>query len=160
MLTGSRSWGRPLCLMGSLLVVTLLGGCAREKRTAKTNPPGTVKVAAIQCSSELGAVEENREKLTDLVREAASKGAKIIVLPETSITGYVSQDLKTNWHVRGRPLEPAFRGLDPATAAEAIPGPSTKHFCALAKQLKIYLTIPLLERVGNLPAADATAEDN
>ncbi len=117
-----------------------------------------VKVAAIQCSSELGAVEENRAKLTDLVREAASNGAKIIVLPETAITGYVSQDLKTNWHVRGRPLEAAFKGRDPREAAETVPGRSTEHFCALAKELKIYLTIPLLERVGDLPAVEAAGE--
>ncbi len=57
-----------------------------------------VKVAAIQCSSDLGAVARNRGKLMDLVEEAAKNGAKIIVLPETAITGYLSQDLKVNWH--------------------------------------------------------------
>jgi predicted amidohydrolase len=113
-------------------------------------PIQTVKVAAIQCSSDLGAVEQNRNKLTTLVREAAAGGAKIVVLPETAISGYVSQDLRTNWHVRGRPLEAAFRGIDPVTAAETVPGPATDHFCALAKELKIYLTIPLLERVGEI----------
>jgi predicted amidohydrolase len=111
----------------------------------------TVKVAAIQCSSDLGAVEDNRGKLTALVREAAANGAKIIVLPETSITGYLSQDLRINWHVRGRSLDAAFRGRDPAAFAEAVPGPSTNHFCSLAGELKVYLTIPLLERDGNPP---------
>lgn len=110
-----------------------------------------VKVAAIQCSSEFGAVEKNREKLTALVRKAATGGAKIIVLPETAVTGYVAQDLRTNWHIVGLPLESIFRGRDPATAAETVPGPSTHHFCELAKELKVYLTIPLLEREGNLP---------
>jgi predicted amidohydrolase len=113
----------------------------------------TVKVAAIQCSSDLGAVENNRRKLTELIREAAGRGVKIIVLPETAITGYISQDLHTNWHVRGQPLEPAFRGRNPSSAAETVPGPSTEHFCSLAKELKVYLTIPLLERVGELPPA-------
>src|SRR5262249_39238 len=69
-------------------------------------------------------------------------------LPEAAITGYVSQDLRHNWHVRERPLEEAFIGRDPALAAEAVPGPSTEHFSALAKNLKVYLTIPLVERVG------------
>jgi predicted amidohydrolase len=119
-----------------------------------------VKVAAIQCSSDLGAVDDNRKKLTALVREAASNGAKIIVLPETAITGYLSQDLRTNWHVRGLPLEATFRGRDPATAAETIPGPSTEHFCSLATELNIYLTIPLLERVGALPIADNDDTDD
>ena len=61
--------------------------------TAEPSKPMTVKVAAVQCSSELGDVEGNRRKLTALVEEAAKEGAKIIVLPETSVTGYLSQDL-------------------------------------------------------------------
>jgi predicted amidohydrolase len=136
------------------LILMFDSGCTPADDIA--NPAGTprptVKVAAVQCSSDLGAVEQNRTKLTALVRQAAAAGAKIIVLPETAITGYVSQDLRRNWHVPGRPLEPAFRGRDPATAAEPVPGPSTEHFCALAKELRVYLTIPLLERVSDLPS--------
>lgn len=107
--------------------------------------PQTVRVAAVQCSSDLGKAAENTVQLTALVKQAAGHGAKIVVLPEAAITGYLSQDLKTNWHVKGRPIEPAFVGLDPANYAESIPGPSTKHFCDLAKQLGVYLTIPLVE---------------
>ena len=47
----------------------------------------------------------NSQKLTALVRQAAAAGAKIVVLPETAITGYVSQDLRWNWHLAGRPIE-------------------------------------------------------
>jgi predicted amidohydrolase len=107
--------------------------------------PKTVRVAAIQCSSDLGKVADNTTKLTALIKEAASKGAKIVVLPEAAVTGYLSQDLKTNWHVAGRPIEKGYEGLDPAKFAEPVPGPSTKHFCALAKELGIYLTIPFVE---------------
>jgi predicted amidohydrolase len=49
-----------------------------------------VTVAAIQCSSTMGDVEGNRHKLIALVEEAATNGAKIIVLPEAAITGYLS----------------------------------------------------------------------
>jgi predicted amidohydrolase len=119
----------------------------------------TVKVAAVQCSSDLGAVADNSRKLTDLIREAAANHAKIIVLPETAITGYISQDLRTNWHVPGRPIESAFRGRNPITSAETVPGLSTERFCSLAKELKVYLTIPLLERVGELPTVTADAGD-
>lgn len=107
--------------------------------------PQTVRVAAIQCSSDLGKTAENTVKLTALITQAAGHGAKIVVLPEAAITGYLSQDLKTNWHTRGRPIETAFVGLDPAKYAENIPGPSTKYFCDLAKQCEIYLTIPVVE---------------
>jgi predicted amidohydrolase len=111
-----------------------------------------VKVAAIQCSSDLGAVEANRNKLTALVREAASSGAKIIVLPEAAVTGYLSQDLRRNWHIPGWPLEVGYEGRDPQAAAETVPGPSTDHFCALAKEHQVYLTIPLVERAGEQPS--------
>jgi predicted amidohydrolase len=60
----------------------------------------------------------------------------------------LSQDLKTNWHLAGRPIEPVFKGKDPRPFAETVPGPSTKHFCELAKRLAVYLTIPLLEKDG------------
>jgi predicted amidohydrolase len=112
--------------------------------------PLEVKVAAIQCSSELGEVKVNVAKLTPLIREAAAAGARIVVLPETAITGYLSQDLKTNWRLFDRPIDADFRGQHPASSAEPVPGPSTDYFCKLAKELQIYLTIPLLERADSL----------
>ncbi|HLK15586.1 MAG TPA: carbon-nitrogen hydrolase family protein, partial [Fimbriimonadaceae bacterium] len=107
--------------------------------------PSTVKVAAIQCSSVMGDVAGNRTKLARLVEEAAGHGAKIVVLPEASITGYLSQDLKTNWRCDGWPIEPSFTGRDPAGCAEAVPGPSTRTFGELAERLGIYVTVPFVE---------------
>lgn len=126
--------------LAALIVVTTLVASGAER-------PAIVKVAAIQCSAELGDVPGNTRKLTALVREAAAAGAKIVVLPEAAITGYVSQDLRWNWHVPGRPLDRAFRGRNPADVAQPVPGPAIEHFCGLAKELGIYLTIPLIERV-------------
>src|SRR5262245_5260390 len=88
-------------LIGLLCTVTVFGA-------EPTTRPATVKVAAIQCSSDLGAIEANREKLTKLIEEAAGNGAKIIVLPEAAVTGYLSQDLLTNWQLPGRPIEFVF----------------------------------------------------
>lgn len=110
--------------------------------------PKTVKVAAIQCSSDLGAVAQNRRKLMRLTEEAAKNGAKIVVLPEAAITGYLSQDLKVNWQLDGWPIESRFMGRDPKSAAETVPGPSTKAFGELAKRLGIYVTVPLVETTG------------
>src|SRR3954463_5707547 len=121
-------------LAGWVCAAVMLGvviGAAAEE------PSKTVKVAAVQCSSELGDVEGNRKKLTSLVEEAAAKGAKIVVLPEAAITGYLSQDLKTNWHVPGWPIERAFVGKDPSGFAETVPGVSTERFCAVAKRLGV-----------------------
>jgi len=116
---------------------------ANSDPTAKTIE--SVKVAAIQCPSRLGDIEYNRRHLTTLIERAAQMGARIVVLPETAITGYLSQDLKRNWHLAGRPIDDAFTGVDPRPVAETVPGESTRHFCALADRLDLYLTIPLLE---------------
>jgi predicted amidohydrolase len=147
-------------LIVPLLAVLLMAASVNQTLPAADDRPAKVKVAAIQCSSDLGEIEANRKKLTQLVCEAGDAGAKIIVLPEAAITGYVSQDMQVNWHVAGRPIEPAFRGRDPLPVAETVPGPSTDHFCALAKQLKIYLTIPLVERSLETPIVgrDATVK--
>lgn len=115
---------------------------------ADTVKPSTVKVAAIQSPSVLGDVVGNCARLTKLVERAARQGAKIVVLPETSITGYLSQDLKTNWHLPDWPLDKSFVGRDPLPTSETVPGPSTEYFCKLAKRLGVYLTMPLLERAG------------
>jgi predicted amidohydrolase len=120
--------------------------------------PQAVKVAAVQCSSVLGNLEQNRSKLAALVNEAAANGAKIIVLPEAAITGYLSQDLRTNWQLDGWPIEPVFRGKDPLPFAETVPGESTRRFCRLAKELGVYLTIPLVERAYDDGADHATEE--
>ena len=145
---------RPLALCGLMLLATWAADRTRAAAadapqtppaTRPTTRPLTVKVAAVQCSSELGDVKGNRDKLTKLVEEAAGNGAKIVVLPEAAVTGYLSQDLRTNWHLAGWPMEKAFAGKDPAGFAETVPGPSTDHFCAVAKKLGVYVTVPLIE---------------
>jgi predicted amidohydrolase len=104
-----------------------------------------VLVAAVQCSSEFGSPEKNREKLADLVKNAAYHGAAIVVLPETSVTGYMTPDLKKTWQAGKRVITAGLEGVDPSDAAETVPGPSTEYFGKLADQFGIYLTVPLLE---------------
>ncbi len=104
-----------------------------------------VKVAAIQFVSAFGEPAANRRGLETLVRRAASDGAKIVVLPETAITGYTSENLRTTWQVGRRPLSDGLRGASPGNVAETVPGESTRAFCRLAGELGIYLSIPLVE---------------
>src|SRR5262245_12970928 len=127
----------------AIRLVTLAAAFSPLLPGSPTDRPQTVKVAAVQCSSDLGAVAANRDKLSGLVTEAAPPRAKIIVLPETAVTGYLSQDLRTNWHLPDWPIEPFYQGKDPLPFAEPVPGPSTDHFCKLAKSLGVYLTVPL-----------------
>jgi predicted amidohydrolase len=110
--------------------------------------PATVKVAAIQFRSEFNNPDDNRKRLDPLIREAAKNGAKIVVLPETAITGYTSEDFLTIWHLDGWPIDKRFKGIDPTKSADTVPGTSTEMFSKLAGELGIYLTIPFVERVG------------
>ena len=84
-----------------------------EPKAAAGGAKQAVKVAAIQCPSDLGEIERNARRLSKLVETAAASGAKFVVLPETAITGYLSQDLKTNWHLPGWPIEKEFASKDP-----------------------------------------------
>ncbi|MHC4506785.1 MAG: HEAT repeat domain-containing protein, partial [Planctomycetota bacterium] len=93
---------------------------------------GKVKVAAIQFASDFGAPEKNRERLAEFVRRAAREGAKVVVLPETAITGYMDRGLRTAWQLEGRKVTEGLRGRSPAAVAEPVPGPSTREFGRLA----------------------------
>lgn len=80
--------------------------------------------------------ESNLRKLDRFAREAASKGAAIVVTPEGFLDGYVGND----------------RDLDKTRyfeTSEAIDGPSLQRVRALARELKIYLSIGFPERRGD-----------
>ena len=113
---------------------------------SRPKPGGpSVKVAAIQFRSRFNAPEPNRVRLVGLIREAVANGAKIVVLPETAITGYLTTDLKTAWQLDGWPTTPGFIGVSPAASAETVPGVSTQAFARLSGELSIHLTVPILE---------------
>ena len=87
------------------------------------------KIALIQMkmSSE---PKKNISHAISKIRLASKKGAKIICLPELFLSNYFCQTEKhSNFNL-----------------AEKIPGPTTKIFSSLAKQLKIILMISLFEK--------------
>jgi agmatine deiminase len=71
----------------------------------------------------------NLRKTMEMVRAAASKGAKIVCLQELFRTRYFPQ-----WDQK-----------DAAALAETIPGPSTEAFSALARELQIVVIVPVFE---------------
>jgi hypothetical protein len=95
----------------SLVLLMVASSFAAEPATPPSTRPATVRVAAVQCSSDLGDVAGNTKKLSALVEEAAGHGAKFVVLPEASVTGYLSQDLKTNWQLPDRPIDAGFADI-------------------------------------------------
>jgi N-carbamoylputrescine amidase len=92
-------------------------------------PADKFKVGLIQmsCTPEPA---ENLQRAMDRVREAASKGAQVICLPELFQTQYFCQR-----------EDAALFDL-----AEPIPGPTTQKLSALAKELNVVLVASLFER--------------
>jgi len=112
-------------------------------RPAPPRPPASVRVAAVQFHSVLGDADRNREGLAGWVREAAARGAKIVVLPEAAVSGYADLDRDVFWSSEAAP-GPGF--LPAASVAETIDGASVRFFSGLARDRAIYLTVPFVEQ--------------
>jgi len=100
--------------------------------TQKSVAPGTkrtLRVAAVQVTSEDGKVAENLRHATGFVEEAAARGAKLILLPEFMPTGYLfTQEI---WDA-GEPRE----------------GPTVKWLKETSKRLGVWLGTSYLEAEG------------
>ncbi|MCQ2257276.1 MAG: carbon-nitrogen hydrolase [Bacteroidaceae bacterium] len=88
-----------------------------------------MKVGIIQqtCSD---SIEDNKNKLAQNIRKAASLGAQLVVLQELHNSLYFCQTENTQLF----------------DLAEPIPGPSTEFYGALAKELGIVIVTSLFER--------------
>lgn len=118
---------------------------AEKKASPSKSGRRTFLAAAIQAVSKMGDPAGNRRHLEALVHKAARKGAKVIVLPECAVPGYMSADLKITWRDGRRKTTYGLRGISPEGVAETVPGVSTKAFGKLADELDVYLTAPILE---------------
>jgi N-carbamoylputrescine amidase len=92
-------------------------------------PPEKFKVGLVQMSA-TATPEQNLERALDHIRDAASRGAQIICLPELFQTQYFCQR-----------EDSALFDL-----AEQIPGPTTSKLSGLAKGLNIVLIASLFEK--------------
>lgn len=92
-----------------------------------------VTVAAVQmkCSTD---VEENIAKADALVREAAEKGAQIILLPELFERQYFCQERRYEYY---------------EFAKEVNENDAVKHFSALAKELSVVIPVSFYEKDVN-----------
>lgn len=90
-----------------------------------------VTVAAVQmkCSTH---VEENIAKADALVREAAEKGAQIILLPELFERQYFCQERRYEYY---------------EFAKEVNENDAVKHFSALAKELSVVIPVSFYEKM-------------
>ena len=88
-----------------------------------------LNVALVQHSN-TGDVQHNLTKTIQGIKEAASEGAKLIVLQELHCSLYFCQTEDT----------------DCFDLAETIPGPSTNTFGELARELKVVIVLSLFEK--------------
>lgn len=88
----------------------------------------TLNVAAIQFEPTMFRQEENITALLALCEQAASQGAKLLVMPEMAVSGYC-------WQSRE----------EVAPYVDTIPGATTQRFSALAAQHDCYLVLGMPE---------------
>ncbi|MEX2287585.1 MAG: carbon-nitrogen hydrolase family protein [Planctomycetaceae bacterium] len=104
----------------------------RDVSLKETEAPASrkVRLATIHFRPGGKTPDANCRAFAPLIKEAADKGADLVVLPET-LTFYGSD--KT-----------------PVEVAEPIPGPSTDYFASLAQKHNLYLVVGLYERADHL----------
>jgi predicted amidohydrolase/HEAT repeat protein len=123
-----------------LLLVAALVGIGAAPRGAIADPPAqpSVKIAGLVLRWLRGDKEANFRRLEPMIREAAAKGAKIVVTTECSLDGYAVADRKNlsdaDWRDLGEPIPS---------------GVYFKKLAALAKELKIFLVVGLTEADGD-----------
>ena len=88
----------------------------------------TLEIAAVHYRAIPCAKTANISSLVNLVREAAVKGAKIIVLPEMCTTGLAIERL-----------------AQAEILAETVPGPATDAFAELALRYRVHIVLGLAE---------------
>lgn len=112
----------------------VLAGCDRSP-SQPVPAPRTIRVAAIQLACRAGSVERQSETAHRLIRAAAARGARYILLPELHA------------------LFPAACALAPAeevrAESQSLDGPLTTGMLALARELDVHLAYGMVERRGD-----------
>ena len=89
----------------------------------------TWTIAAVQTDVRLADPAHNLAVIRAKLREAASRGAKLIIYPECALPGYCYTSKSEAWSV-----------------AEPLPGPSTQALAADCRELGVWAIVGLLER--------------
>lgn len=92
-----------------------------------------VTAAAIQMQME-DSVEKNIKKADEMVREAAAKGADIVLLPELFERPYFCQERRYEYYDYALPTEE---------------NPAVNHFRKVAEELGLVIPVSFYERAGN-----------
>jgi nitrilase len=102
-------------------------------------------VAVVQDASVFLDRDASVLKAIDLAREAAGKGARLVLFPEAFIPGY-PRGLSFGALVGSRTSEGRSLFRRYAENAVTVPGPETDLLAATAEELEIYLAVGVVER--------------
>jgi predicted amidohydrolase len=91
----------------------------------------------------MGKTEDNLRNISNLVRKAAAQGAKIVVIPECAVQGYLDPTTWTSWSN----MPDGENSVQ--SVAEPVPGPATRTLSHLADELDIYLCAGMIEVESN-----------
>ncbi len=101
------------------------------RNAAQEEMPEPIKIAVAQIDIAFADRERNLARMIQVLEETTANGAKLTVFPEAALTGY------------------CFDSLDEARPhAEPIPGPSTRRFTAVCRELGCHVVYGLLESDG------------
>ncbi|HRJ72312.1 MAG TPA: nitrilase-related carbon-nitrogen hydrolase [Terrimicrobiaceae bacterium] len=114
--------------MRPLFMCLACSGLLMLQSEAADAPAAPFKVAAVEFNPQLFAFRENIPPLCAIIEEAAKAGAKIIVTPETAVSGYIYRDR---------------RQFDPFL--DSVPGETTAAIAKLTKQYGCYVTVGIAE---------------
>ncbi|MFC7685905.1 carbon-nitrogen family hydrolase [Ureibacillus sp. GCM10028918] len=104
-----------------------------------------MKIGCIQMNVGFGKVEENFERAEQLIREAASKGAELVVLPEMWNTGYALEKLGELADQEGARSKAFLESLSSELGIHIVGGS-----VATEKDGKFYNTMYVYNNVGKL----------
>ncbi|GIP31743.1 carbon-nitrogen hydrolase family protein [Paenibacillus sp. J2TS4] len=104
-----------------------------------------IKVAAVQSAPILLDKQSAMDKIAAMTREAAGRGAELIVFPEVFLPGY-PRGLSFGTRVGSRHADGRKDWERYWASAIDIPGAETEIFGELAKELGVYLVIGVVER--------------
>lgn len=108
----------------------------------------TVRVAVVQAAPGVFDLEKTLEKAIGLIREAAEKGANIVVFPETFIPGY-PRGLTFGFNIGARTMEGRKDFQRFHDNCVAVPGPEVDILGKAAAENNVYLAMGITEKDGN-----------
>lgn len=119
-----RSRIRPLVF---LLIALPAAGSFRAARDV---PRGKLTIACVNFHPAWGNKSENLQRILTVIRDAAGRGAEVVLFPELALTGYQIDPDRSMHH----------------ELAETVPGPSTLKIARLTRKLGVYAVLGLPER--------------